>query len=128
MTPVRDRVLAAKLLVGGLAGAALVVPALVLMLVIAEVWVGDRLDFSGHEWQLIGRVFLAAAIVGALGVEIGACTARQLGAIIVAFAWVAFAEPRSRSGTGSRRICPSMRSTPFWAPAGAARSRLVAAC
>jgi ABC-2 type transport system permease protein len=93
VTPLRERVLAAKLLVGGLAGAALVVPALLLMLVIAEIWVGDRLDFSGHDWQLVGRVFLAAAIVAALGVEIGACTARQLGAIIVAFAWVAFAEP-----------------------------------
>jgi hypothetical protein len=93
VTPVRERVLAAKLLVGGLAGAALVVPALLLMLVISEIWVGDRLDFGGHDWQLIGRVFLAAAIVGALGVEIGACTARQLGAIIVAFAWAAFAEP-----------------------------------
>jgi ABC-2 type transport system permease protein len=93
VTPVRERLLAAKLLVAGLAGAALVVPALVLMLVIAEIWVGDRLDFSGHDWQLIGRVFLAAAIVAALGAEIGACTARQLGAIIVAFAWVAFAEP-----------------------------------
>jgi len=93
VTPLRERVLAAKVLVGALAGAALVLPALVLMLVIAEIWVGDRLDFTGHDWQLIGRVFLGAAIVAALGVEIGACTARQLGAIIVAFAWVIFAEP-----------------------------------
>ena len=93
VTPVRERVLAAKLFVGGLIGAALVVPALVLMLVIAEIWVGDRLDFTGHDWQLIGRVFLAAAIVAVLGVEIGFCTARQLGAILIAFAWAAFAEP-----------------------------------
>jgi hypothetical protein len=93
VTPLRERVLAAKVLVGALAGAVLVLPALVLMLVIAEIWVGDRLDFTGHDWQLIGRVFLGAAIVAALGVEIGACTARQLGAIIVAFAWVIFAEP-----------------------------------
>jgi ABC-2 type transport system permease protein len=93
VTPSRERVLASKVLVGALAGAALVLPALVLMLVIAEIWVGDRLDFTGHDWQLIGRVFLGAAIVAALGVEIGACTARQLGAIIVAFAWVIFAEP-----------------------------------
>jgi hypothetical protein len=93
VTPVRERVVAVKVLVGGLAGAALVVPALLLMLVIAEIWVGDRLDFGGHEVGLIGRVFLAAAIVGALGVAIGSCTARQLGAIIVAFAWAVFAEP-----------------------------------
>ena len=93
VTPLRERVVAAKGLVACLAGAALVVPALVLMLVIAEIWVGDRLAFGGHEVGLIGRVFLAAAIVAALGVEIGSCTARQLGAIIVAVAWAAFAEP-----------------------------------
>jgi ABC-2 type transport system permease protein len=92
VTPVRERVVAVKILIGGLAGAALVVPALLLMLVVAEIWVGDRLHFGGHEVGLIGRVFLAAAIVGALGVAIGLCTARQLGAIIVAFAWAVFVE------------------------------------
>ena len=93
VTPLRERVVAAKTLVAGVTGAALVVPALLLMLAIAEIWVGDRLDFGGHELGLMGRVFLAAAIVAVLGVEIGSCTARQLGAIIVAFAWTAFAEP-----------------------------------
>jgi hypothetical protein len=93
VTPVRDRVLAAKALAAGLVGAALVVPALLLMLVIAEIWVSDRLQFGGHELGLIGRTFLAAAIVAVLGLEIGASTARQLGAILVAFAWAAFAEP-----------------------------------
>jgi hypothetical protein len=92
-TPVRDRVIGAKVLVSALAGAALVVPALILMLVIAEIWVGDRLHFGGHELGLVGRTFLAAAIVAVLGLEIGASTARQLGAILVAFAWAAFAEP-----------------------------------
>jgi ABC-2 type transport system permease protein len=93
VTPVRDRVLAVKAFVAGLVGAALVVPALLLMLVIAELWVRDRLDFQGHDVQLAGRVFLAAAIVSVLGMEIGAITARQLGAIVVAFAWAIFAEP-----------------------------------
>ena len=93
VTPLRERVLAAKLLVGGIVGAALVVPALLLMLVIAEIWVGDQLELGSHEVGLVGRVFLAAAIVAALGIELGACTARQLGAILIAFAWVVFAEP-----------------------------------
>jgi len=93
VTPVRERVLAMKLFVAGLAGAAFVVPALVLMLVIAEIWVGDRLDFGGHEVQSVGRLFLTAAIVAIVGVELGSCTARQLGAILVAFAWPIFAEP-----------------------------------
>ena len=93
VTPIRERVIGAKALVAGLAGAALVVPALILMLVIAEIWVGDRIHFGGHELELIGRTFLGAAIVAVLGLEIGASTARQLGAILVAFAWAAFAEP-----------------------------------
>ena len=93
LTPIRERVIGVKVLVAGLVGAALVVPALILMFVIAEVWVSDRIHFSGDELELIGRVFLAAAIVAVLGLEIGASTARQLGAILVAFAWAAFAEP-----------------------------------
>jgi hypothetical protein len=93
VTPVRDKVLVVKALVAAVAGAALVVPALLLMLVIAEIWIGDRLDFHGHHVELMGRVFLAAAIVCVLGMEIGASTGRQLGAIIVAFAWTIFTEP-----------------------------------
>jgi ABC-2 type transport system permease protein len=93
VTPIRERVLGAKVLAAGLVGAGLVVPALILMLVIAEIWVGDRLHFGGQELELIGRTFLGAAIVAVLGLEIGASTARQLGAILVAFAWTAFAEP-----------------------------------
>lgn len=92
-TPVRDRVIAVKALVAGLAGAALVVPALLLMLVIAELWVGNRLDFTGEDVERAGRVFLASAIVAVLGMEIGAITGRQLGAIVIAFAWAIFAEP-----------------------------------
>jgi hypothetical protein len=86
-------VIAVKVFVAGLAGAALVVPAVLLMLVIAELWVGNRLDFTGEDVERAGRVFLASAIVAILGVEIGAITARQLGAIVVAFAWAIFAEP-----------------------------------
>ena len=92
VTPVRDRVIAVKALVAGLAGAALALPALVLMLVIAELWIPDRLDFTGHDVSFGGRIFLASAIVCVLGMEIGAITGRQLGAIIVAFAWTIFAE------------------------------------
>ena len=92
-TPVRDRVIAVKAFVAGLVGAALVVPALLLMLVIAELWVGNRLDFTGEDVERAGRVFVASAIVAVLGMEIGAITGRQLGAIVIAFAWAIFAEP-----------------------------------
>jgi ABC-2 type transport system permease protein len=93
VTPVRDRVVAVKALVAAIAGAAFVVPGLVLMLVIAELWAPDRLDFAGHDVELVGRIALATAIVAVLAMEIGAITGRQLGAIVVAFAWVIFAEP-----------------------------------
>ena len=93
VTPVRERVVGIKMLAAAVVGAALVVPALILMLVIAEIWVGDKLQFGGHELALMGRVFLGAAIVGALGLEIGAGIGRQLGAILLAFAWAAFVEP-----------------------------------
>jgi ABC-2 type transport system permease protein len=93
VTPIRERVIGVKALVAALVGAALVLPAFVLMFVIAEIWVGDRIHFDGHDLGLIGRTFLAAAIVAVLGLEIGASTARQLGAILIAFAWAAFAEP-----------------------------------
>ena len=92
-TPLRDRVIAVKALVAGIAGAVLVVPALVLMLVIAEIWVGNRLDFTDEDVEHAGRVILASAIVAVLGMEIGAITGRQLGAIVVVFAWAIFAEP-----------------------------------
>lgn len=91
-TPVRERVLGAKALVAALAGAALTVPALLLMFVIAEIWVGDELHFGSSEWRQILQLALAAALVGILGVEIGAGTRRQLAAIVVAFVWLSFVE------------------------------------
>lgn len=92
-TPVRERVLAAKALVVGLVGAALVLPALALMLVIAELWVGNDFRFGGEELKDIARVAFACAVVAVLGLEIGACTRRQVTAFILVFAWLIFAEP-----------------------------------
>ena len=94
-TPVRERVLGAKAVIAALAGAALTIPSLLLMLIIAEIWIGghEGFHFGGHEWSLVARLALAAGIVGILGLELGAITGRQLGAIVIAFAWLAFAEP-----------------------------------
>jgi ABC-type transport system involved in multi-copper enzyme maturation permease subunit len=93
-TPVRERVISAKAVVAALAGAALTIPALLLMLTIAAIWIGGREGFhvGGEELGLIARLVLAAAIVGVLGLEIGAATGRQLGAIVVVFAWLVFGE------------------------------------
>ena len=94
-TPVRERVLGAKLVVAAVAGAFLVVPALLLMLVIAEIWVGgdEGFGFGADDLRLVARLFLTVALVGILGAEIGAATGRQLGSIIGSFAWIVFAEP-----------------------------------
>ncbi len=74
----------------GLVGDAL---ALLLMLIIAELWVGEDFNFGGQEWRFVARLALATAVVAVLGFEVGACTRRQLGAIIVFFVWFAFVEP-----------------------------------
>jgi len=94
-TPVRERVLGAKAVIAALAGAALTIPSLLLMLIIAEIWIGghEGFHFGGHEWSLVARLALAAGIVGILGLELGALSGRQLGAIVIAFACLAFAEP-----------------------------------
>jgi len=92
-TPVRERVIGAKSLVAAFVGGALVLPGLVLMLVIAELWVGEDFHFGGEEWKQIAQLALAAAVVAVIGLELGACTARQIGAFVLVFAWMIFAEP-----------------------------------
>jgi hypothetical protein len=94
-TPVREKLIGAKTAAAVVAGLLLALPAVLLPLVIAEIWVGDRAgyDIGGHEWGLIGRLFLGAAIVAVFGVFIGASLKRQLGAIILILGWLIFFEP-----------------------------------
>ena len=106
ITPARERVLSAKLAVAAFAGAAFAVPALILMLVITEIWIPDRVDFGGDELKLVGRLLLTGAIVAVLGLEIGASTGKQLGAIIIVFAWVIFAEPALSIWHATREYLP----------------------
>ena len=107
-SPLRERVLGAKLVVAALAGALLVIPALLLMFTIAEIWVGGRegFHFGGGDFRLVARLFLAAAFVGILGAEIGAGTGRQLGALVGTFVWIAFAEPALSIWHGVRDYLP----------------------
>lgn len=94
-TPVRERVLGAKAVAAIVAGELLVVPALVIPIVAATIWVGDRPDyhFGGEEWGLVGRLFLTTALVSMLGLFIGAALTRQLGAIVLILGWLLFVEP-----------------------------------
>jgi hypothetical protein len=72
----------------------LVLAAVVVSVGIAQISVGGRADyhFGSHEYELIGRLFLAAAIVAMIGVFIGAGLKRQLGAIILVLGWLFFIE------------------------------------
>ncbi|MEP6909711.1 MAG: hypothetical protein ABI896_04665 [Actinomycetota bacterium] len=93
-TPAREKVIAAKTAAAVIASALLVLPAVALSLGIAEVWIGGRDDwhFGSHEWELVARLFLGAAIVAMIGLFIGASLKRQLGAVIVVLGWLVFVE------------------------------------
>ena len=93
-TPVRERVLAAKTAAAVIASALLVLPALLISVGIAEIWVGRRDDwyFGSYEFELIGRLFVGAAIVAMIGYFIGAAMKRQLGAVILVLGWLVFIE------------------------------------
>jgi ABC-2 type transport system permease protein len=93
-TPVRERVIAAKTGAAVIASALLVLPAVLLPVGIAQIWVGGRDDyhFGSYEFELIGRQFLGAAIVAMLGFFIGASFKRQLGALILVLGWLVFIE------------------------------------
>jgi ABC-2 type transport system permease protein len=92
--PVRERVLAAKTGAALITSAFFVLVALLLSLGIAQIWVGGRDDyyFGSNEYELIGRVFLAAAIVAVMGVFIGASLKRQLAGVILVLGWLFFIE------------------------------------
>lgn len=92
--PVREKVIAAKTAAAVIASALLVLPAVLIPAVIAQIWVGGRADyhFGSHEYEMVGRLFLAAAIVAVIGVFIGASLKRQLGAVILVLGWLFFFE------------------------------------
>jgi ABC-2 type transport system permease protein len=93
-TPVRERVIAAKTGAAVIASALLVVAGLFFSVGVAEIWVGGRDDwhFGSYEFELIGRLFVGAAIVAMIGYFIGASMKRQLGAVILVLGWLVFVE------------------------------------
>jgi ABC-2 type transport system permease protein len=97
VAPVRERVVAAKLLAGGLAGAALAAFAGVVAWVLAALLLSARsvpveLGSADVMRPLFGTL-AAAAISGALGVGFGFLLRRQTAAIVVAFVWLLVVEP-----------------------------------
>jgi hypothetical protein len=97
VAPARERVVAAKLVVGALAGAALAVAAAAFAWGLAALLLSLRsvpLHLgSGAMLRLLGGTIGAAAIAGALGVGFGSLSRRQTGAIVFAFVWLLVVEP-----------------------------------
>jgi len=97
VTPVRERVVVAKLAGAGLGGAALGVLSAAFAWGFAALLLSARsvpvhLGSNGVVRVLMGTV-AAAAIAGALGVGFGAFTRRQTAAVVVALVWLLVGEP-----------------------------------
>lgn len=97
VAPVRERVVAAKLLACGLAGAGVAVLAGVVAWVLAAALLSARsvplhLGAAGVMRPLFGTV-AAAAITAALGVGFGFLLRRQTAAVVVVFVWLLVVEP-----------------------------------
>ncbi|MBD0348534.1 MAG: hypothetical protein ICV59_05215 [Thermoleophilia bacterium] len=95
--PRRERVVGAKALAAAAAGAVLAAAAVALTLAVAYVWISDEaaVDF-GAVWATVGRLVLAGAIWGVLGVGIGALVRSQVAAIVLVFVWFFVLEPLLR--------------------------------
>ena len=92
LEPRRERVLAAKLLVGIVAGALLAVLAGALALAIAEPWLASRdIPFSladGGAARMVFGSLAASAVWGGLGVAVGAALTNQVGALVATTAYI----------------------------------------
>jgi ABC-2 type transport system permease protein len=97
VAPVRERVVAAKLVVGALAGAVLAAVAAAFGWALAALLLSLRsvpLHLgSGAALRLLFGTVLAAALAGAIGVGFGSISRRQTGAIVFAFVWLLVIEP-----------------------------------
>lgn len=96
-TPVRERVVGAKLVATMLTGAALAALACAVTVGLVALWLAARSipsHVGSHETlKLLGGVVLAAALTAGIGVGFGALVRRQTAAIVVALVWLLIGEP-----------------------------------
>ena len=95
VTPRRERVVVAKELAGFLLGAALAVLAIAVVLAVAIPYLsaeGAAFELDSGVAARIGRLVLAAALWGALGVAVGALLQKQTVAVVVAILWIFLGE------------------------------------
>ena len=94
--PRRERVLAAKLAAGGLAGLAIGVAAALLGMAIALPWLSSRGESLPVDGELLGaaaRLVVAYGVAVAFGVAVGGLFHSQIGAVIGVFVWFLVVEP-----------------------------------
>jgi hypothetical protein len=95
VTPRRERVLVAKEAWIVLLAAAFAILAIFVTLAIAVPWLafeGSSLELDGGVAALAGRIILASALWGALGVGIGAVVRSQTFAVVGAIIWIVLVE------------------------------------
>lgn len=97
VSPVRERVVAAKLSAGALSGFVLAALALVESFGLTAVWVAGKSvpsHLGSHEVLLaVPGTLMAAAIAGAIGVGLGALLRRQTAGIVLSLIWLLVGEP-----------------------------------
>jgi ABC-2 type transport system permease protein len=105
--PVRERVLAAKAVLGAVLGCALALTAVGLVLVIAIPWLaGNGIDLElgdGELQRVILGIVLAGVLAGALGVGWGALFRGQGSAVAAALIWLLIGENVLRVALGEHR-------------------------
>jgi len=109
VSPVRERVVAAKLLAGTFTGLVLGACATAVSLALTALWISVKSvpsHLGSHEILLaVPGMLAAAAIAAAIGVGFGALLRRQTGSIVLALIWLLVGEPLL-GVTGIQRYAP----------------------
>ena len=97
VTPVRERVVGAKVAAAAIAGAVLGLAACVFAWVFAALLLSSRSVaihlFSGSVLRVAAGTILAAALTGAFGIGYGALVPGQTAAIVIVLIWLLVGEP-----------------------------------
>jgi ABC-type transport system involved in multi-copper enzyme maturation permease subunit len=128
VTPVRGRVVAAKLIAGAIVGVLVTAFAEVVTWVIAAAWIsGKSLPFFLDDGSIV-KTYLgilgAGALAAAIGVGLGAFLRRQTAAIVLALIWLLVGEP-VLSIAGAQQYAPG-HAVAAVAVAGSRSSELLA--
>jgi ABC-2 type transport system permease protein len=110
VTPVRERVVAAKLVAGAIAGVAVAIFMEAVTCALVAVWLSAKSvpsHLASHDVALtLGGILVAAALSGAIGIGFGAVLRRQTPAIVIALIWLLVGEPVLGVAGDTQRYAP----------------------